>query len=93
MTKRQTIRHAHLFKIEMIIPLFYRVTDDSTLLLTSTGTLTVYIQNVNDEDPVFSPSSYSDSVKEQTGGKHLNVLALKAPIATKVVCFSHLLKC
>ena len=58
----------------MIRPLFYRVTDDSTLLLTSTGTLTVNIQNVNDEDPVFSPSSYSGNVKEQTGGKHPNVL-------------------
>ena len=44
------------------------MTDDSTLSLTSTGTLTVNIQDVNDEDPVFSPSTYSASVKEQSGG-------------------------
>ena len=50
-----------------------RATDDSSLHLSSTGTLSVSITNVNEYSPVFNLTSYTHNLKEQSAGEYLLV--------------------
>ena len=76
-------------------------------MITATATVTIIVEDVNDNGPEFDKSVYEANIMENTqvglpisfhGAKTSVIVKDKdqvfnAPIITKVVCFSRLLKC